>query len=394
MQSFAYDYPVKNYFGEGAVEQALAAELPNMGSKVMLAYGGGSVKRTGVYDKVRAQLEDAGKTVVDFGGIMSNPTYAKVQEGAKVARKEDVDFILAVGGGSVFDCCKIISAQAKIDDDIADFEYKQGKMPTEFIPMACIVTLSGTGAEQNNGGVITNEETHVKGPFVGALPVWAALDPALTLTVPHAQFMSGAYDSLSHCMETYFGTPRTPNVSDDINFAVQRNIIRNMRIIAETEADENQSARNLEARSELVYDSAMGENGVLKINKAGDFQCHMIQHQYGAYTHTNHGMGLAVIHPALYRHLAPAAPEQFARWAVEVWDVDDAGKDALAVATEGIKALAAFTREMGLPTTFAELGGDVSDETLRSVADTAVLTAGCAKRLERDEIFQILAECR
>lgn len=393
MQSFTYDYPVKNYFGEGAVETALAAEMPKMGTRVMLAYGGGSVKRTGVYDKVVSLLEAAGKQAIDFGGIMPNPTYAKVQEGARVARENDVDFILAVGGGSVFDCCKVISAQAKLDVDIEEYERKQGQMPVDFIPLACIVTLSGAGAEQNAGGVITNEETHVKGPLFGALPTWAALDPALTLTVPYEQFMSGAYDSLSHCMETYFGTPRERNASDDVNFAVQRNIIRNMRIVADTEGDEAQAAANLEARSELVYDSAMGENGVLKIGKVGDFQCHMIQHQYGAYTHTNHGLGLAAIHPTLYRHLAPEAPEQFARWAVEVWGVDASGKDELAVANAGIDALEAFTREMGLPTTLFELGGDTSDDTLRAVADTAVLTAACAKKLERDEIFQILKEC-
>ncbi|WP_304425696.1 iron-containing alcohol dehydrogenase [uncultured Adlercreutzia sp.] len=387
MESFVYQYPVKNYFGEGAMGRALASELPAMGEKVMLAYGGGSIKRSGLYDEVVALLTEAGKEIVEFGGIMSNPTYEKVQEGAKIARENDVDYILAVGGGSVFDCCKIVSAQAKLDEDIHEYEHVQGKMPTEFIPLACVVTLSGTGAEQNNGGVITDEVRKVKGPFIGALPVWAALDPAYTLTVPRMQFMSGAFDSLSHCMETYFGTPREGCVSDDINFAVQRNIIRNMRAVAADEGD-------MHARSELVYDSAMGENGVLKIGKVGDFQCHMIQHQYGAYTHTNHGLGLGIIHPHLYRHLAPEAPAQFARWAVEVWGVDPTGKDDLTVALAGIDELAAFVKEMGMPTTFAELEGDASDETLRAVADTAVLTAGCAKKLTPEEIFEILVECR
>lgn len=387
MESFVYQYPVKNYFGEGAMGRALASELPAMGEKVMLAYGGGSIKRSGLYDEVVALLTEAGKEIVEFGGIMSNPTYEKVQEGAKIARENDVDYILAVGGGSVFDCCKIVSAQAKLDEDIHEYEHVQGKMPTEFIPLACVVTLSGTGAEQNNGGVITDEVRKVKGPFIGALPVWAALDPAYTLTVPRMQFMSGAFDSLSHCMETYFGTPREGCVSDDINFAVQRNIIRNMRAVAADEGD-------MHARSELVYDSAMGENGVLKIGKVGDFQCHMIQHQYGAYTHTNHGLGLGIIHPHLYRHLAPEAPAQFARWAVEVWGVDPTGKDDLTVALAGIDELVAFVKEMGMPTTFAELEGDASDETLRAVADTAVLTAGCAKKLTPEEIFEILVECR
>jgi alcohol dehydrogenase YqhD (iron-dependent ADH family) len=385
MNSFTYDYPVKNYFGEGAIGQALTAEAQNMGATVMLAFGGGSVKRTGVYDAVRNQLEAAGKAVVDFGGIMSNPTYDKVQEGAALARERGVDFILAVGGGSVFDCCKVVSAQAKTDQDIYELEYVDHGTPTEFIPLACIVTNSGTGAEQNSGGVITDEKRHVKGAFWGALPQWAALDPAVTKTVPRAQFMSGAFDTLSHCMETYFGAPRTRNVSDDLNLAVQRNVVRNMRALA---ADENDDA----ARSELVYDSAMAENGVLKIDKVTDFQCHMIQHQYGAYTHTNHGMGLAVIHPAVYRHLAPEAPAQFARWAREVWGATAA--DDLDAAKQGIDALSAFIEEMGLPTTFAELGGDASDKTLRAVADTAVLTAGCAKKFDRDEIFDILVECR
>lgn len=155
MNSFTYDYPVRNYFGEGTMDQALDAEMGAMGKTVMLAYGGGSVKRTGVYGHVVDKLTSAGKRVVDFGGIMPNPTYEKCQEGAALAREEQVDFILAVGGGSVFDCCKVVSAQAMLDEDIETFEHADGKMPSSFIPMGCIVTLSGTGAEQNNGAVIT-----------------------------------------------------------------------------------------------------------------------------------------------------------------------------------------------------------------------------------------------
>lgn len=386
MESFVFDYPTRNYFGEGAVERALEAELPRMGHTVMLAYGGGSLKRTGVYDRLVKVLEDAGREVVDFGGIMSNPTYDKAQEGARLARRRGVDFILAAGGGSVFDCCKVVSAQAKTDVDMRELQYERHELPTEFIPMGCVVTVSGTGAEQNSGAVITDEARQTKSPYVGAQPEWAALDPALTLTVPMPQFMSGAFDSLSHCMETYFGTPRTPNVSDDINLAVQRNIVRNMRAVAADQSD-------LDARGELVYDSAMGENGVLKVGKRTDFQGHMIQHQYGAFTHSNHGMGLAVIHPALYRHLAPEAPAQFACWAREVWDVD-ADLDDLAAANAGIDALQAFIGQMGLPTSFSQMGTDASDQTLRAVADTCILTPGCAKHLSRDEVFQILVECR
>ena len=386
MNNFIFENKTKVYFGKGGVKEYLGCLLGNYGETVMLAYGGGSIKRNGVYDEIMGILNAAGKRVVEFDRIMPNPTYAKAQEGAKLARENHVDLILAVGGGSVSDCCKVISAQAKLDEDIWELENTKHTFPTEFIPLGTIVTVFGTGSEMNNGAVITNEETHVKGAYLGAMPMWATLDPALTLTVPHAQFMSGAFDTLSHCMESYFGSPRGRNVTDDINLAIQRNVIRNMRIIADDD-------QNLDARSELVYDSAMAENGVLKIGKSTDFQAHMIQHQYGAYTHTNHGMGLAVIHPALYRHLAPEAPAQFARWASEVWGVDAKGKDDLTVALEGIDRLQTFIGKMGLPTSFAEMGSDASDETLHKVAGTCVLTGGCAKKLERSEVFQILTEC-
>ena len=191
MNSFTYQYPVKNYFGEGALHTALAAELPAMGEKVMLAY---SIKRTGLYDEIVAALQDAGKTVVEFPGIMPNPTYEKVQEGARIAREEGVDFILAVGGGSVFDCCKIVSAQVLLDEDIDDFEHVQDKTPTAFIPLGCVVTLSGTGAEQNNGGVITNEATKVKGRGCGRFFV-----PSYTAQPSLRRYSSG----LSHPSERF-----------------------------------------------------------------------------------------------------------------------------------------------------------------------------------------------
>lgn len=387
MDSFTYQYPVKNYFGEGAVGRALDGELPRMGETVMLAFGGGSVKESGLYDEVAGRLAAAGKEVVPFGGIMPNPTYAKVQEGAALAREKGVDFIIALGGGSVIDCCKIVSAQAKLEEDIWALEREQGGSPTALIPLGCIVTLTGTGAEQNNGGVITNEELQVKGPLWGALPAWAAIDQEICLAAPHSLVIGGAFDTLSHCMETYFGTPRSGCASDDMNLAIQRNVVRGMRALAADPTD-------LDAMSELAYASIMGENGVLKIGKVGDFQCHMIQHQYAALTHTNHAQGLAAIHPTLYRALAPWAPEQFARWAQEVWGVENGDNDPLDVALAGIDALESFIREMGLPTRLSDLGADVSDEVLEAVAKTAVRTPGCAKALTDDEIVDILKTAR
>lgn len=231
MNNFIFENKTKVYFGKGGVKEYLGGLLANFGETVMLAYGGGSIKCNGVYDEIMGILNAQGKCVVEFSGIMSTPTYAKVQDGAKLARENHVDLILAVGGGSVSDCCKVIS---------------------------------------------------------------------------------GAFDTLSHAMETYFGKPDENNLSDDINEAAMRSVIRNIRILLT-------DPENYDARSELAWASAMAENGVLKIGKVTDFQAHQIEHQLGAYTNCNHGAGLAVIHPVLYRHIYKSGAARFARFAQNVW---------------------------------------------------------------------------
>ena len=379
MKRFDYEFPVRIHFGQGCFEDSLKKELQKYGKRVMLAYGGGSLKRTGLYDRIVTMLNEAGKTVTDFGGIMPNPTYAKVLEGARLAREQDVDFILAVGGGSVSDCCKIVSAQARLDSDIWDYEYAERKIPTDFIPLGVIVTASGTGSEQNNGAVITNEEKKLKSPLWGCFADFAILDPDLTKTVPMKQVISGAFDTLSHCMETYFGHPHTCNLSDRINEAVQRSVIKNLKAIIANPDDDF-------ARSELMWASAMGENGILKLGKVTDFQCHMIEHQLGAYTDCNHGQGLAVLHPTFYRHIYHSAEKKFDRWAQEVWLVQHA--------QQAIDALEDLINEVGLPTTLADMGITLADDTIKAIAASTVITPGCCKRLTPDEIEQILIECR
>ena len=386
MNAFTYNYPTKVYFGEKAAEKHLPAELAKVGPNVLLAYGGGSIKINGIYDELLGILKDAGKTVTEFTGIMPNPTYAKVQEGAALAREKNIDFILAVGGGSVIDCCKIVSAQAKLDRDIWELEYTDHGQPTEFIPMGAVVTAFGTGAEMNNGAVITNNEKMQKSPLWGAFYSFAILDPVYTMTMPMQQVISGAFDSLSHSMETYMGSPRAVNYSDEINEATQRNIIRN---ICKTLGAPN----DLQARSELLWAAAMAENGMLKIGKTTDFQCHMLEHQLGAYTDCNHGQGLAVIHPALYRHMLPEATGQFARMATEVWGVSPEGKSEAELAKAFVDALAAFIREIGLPTTFSEMKIS-SDTDFKAIADSTILTGGCAKRFTKEELLEVLLECR
>nr|WP_217936472.1 iron-containing alcohol dehydrogenase [Enterocloster clostridioformis] len=380
MNKFTFSYPTKVYFGEGSAAQAFAAELGKAPETVMLAYGGGSVKKNGVYDEMKALLTQAGKKVVDFSGIMSNPTYNKVQEGAALAREYHVDFILAVGGGSVIDCCKVISAQAQLSEDIWNMEYGKGKFPAAGIPMGAVVTASGTGAEMNAGAVITHEEKLWKGPIFGTAASFAVLDPAYTMSVPPMQVLSGAFDTLSHAMETYLGISDKDNVSDDVALAVMRNTVINMRRVR---ADMN----DVQARGNLMWDSAMAENGILKVGRLTDFQAHQIEHQLGAYTDCNHGQGLAVIQPIYYRHILKDAEEKFTRFARVVFDAD--------TAEDGLEALENFIKECGLPTKMSQLKSkvEITPEVLRQVADTCNIIKCNPRTLDRDEVYDILMEC-
>ena len=385
MNSFVYEKMPKVYFGQGVVKKYLPEELKKVGDTVMLAYGGGSIKKTGLYDEMMAVLKENGKRVVEFTEIMSNPTYAKVQEGAKLAKENKVDFILAVGGGSVMDCCKIVSAQAMQDEDIWKMEFEDKKFPNKFIKLAHIVTASGTGAEMNNGAVITNEDKKLKAGMLGALADFVMLDPSYTLTVPMKQVISGAFDTLSHCMETYFGKPSENNVSDEITESIMKNVIRNIREVIKNPEDVN-------VRSELMWDSSIAECGLLKLGKVTDFQAHQIEHQLGAYTNCNHGQGLAIIHPKLYRHIYKENISKFARFAVEVWKVESNNLSEEEIAKKGIEELDKFIKEIGLPTTLKEI--EITDkEMLKKVADSSNITAGCAKQLTHEEIYEILLEC-
>ena len=380
MNKFTYFCPTKVYFGQGAAADALKQELPKVGKTVMLAFGGGSVKKNGIYDELRTLLLEAGKEIVDFEGIMPNPTYAKVQEGAKLVRERQVDFILAAGGGSVIDCCKVISAQAVIEEDIWSMEYEQGKFPAAGIPMGAVVTASGTGAEMNSGAVITYEEKLWKGPIVGTGAAFAILDPMYTAAVPPMQVMSGAFDTLSHAMETYFGRSDADNVSDDVALAIMRNTVINMRRLT---LDIN----DMQARSNLMWDSAMAENGILKAGRLTDFQAHQTEHQLGAYTDCNHGQGLAVIQPVYYQHILEDAKEKFTRFAKEVFGQDTGEK--------GLKALAELIKECGLPTKMEQLESkvEITPEVLRQVSATCNIIKSGPRQLSREEIYKILCQC-
>ncbi len=381
MESFVYEYPTKVYFGKGAAERHLPGILSAYGSNVLLAYGGGSIKKNGVYEEITGILKAAGKNVTEFTGIMSNPTWEKVREGAGLAREHKIDLVLAVGGGSVIDCCKIVCAQAVAGEDLWDLEMVRHKAPSKApIPMGAVVTASGTGAEMNGGAVITNEDAKIKGGMFAAAPRFAALDPDYTMSLPRMQVLSGAFDTLSHAMETYFGRSDRDNVSDEVALAVMHSTVVNMRTLLK-------DINDYTARSNLMWTSAMAENGILKVGKVTDFECHQMEHQLGAYTDCNHGQGLAVLHPAYYRHIVKDAPEKFARLGRVVFEVE--GAEA------AVDALAAFIRECGLPTRLGQLKSkvEITPELLRQVADSVNLLPNGPRQLTHDEVYEILKEC-
>ena len=386
MNNFIFQNSTKVYFGQGCVKEYLAC-LTRQADTILLAYGGGSIKRNGVYDEIMDIFYKAGKQVVEFSDIMANPTYAKVQEGARLARECGADMILAVGGGSVMDCCKAVSLAARYDGDIwDDFWARPGVIDFEPLPLGVIVTVAGTGSECNGGAVITNEAKKIKtGRDYPALNArFALMDPTYTYSVPQKQMVSGSFDILSHIMETYFSAPDEDNVSDDIMEALMRSVIRNLRAAI-------RDPRDYTARSNLMWDATMAENRLIKMGKQCDFECHNMEHQLGAYTNCNHGCGLAVLHPVYYRHIFQDGLPKFVKFAQNVWGIPREGKTDAELALAGIDALAAFIREIGLPTTLKELGA--GKDQLRPIADSCGISQGSYKKMTHEEIYKIFCEC-
>lgn len=390
MENFIYEYPTKVFLGDGMTEKHLKEMLPVLGNKIMIVYGGGSCKRNGTFDEIASAVTAAGKEYIEFPGIMPNPTYRKVLEGAQKARDEGVSGILALGGGSVLDASKIIALQAANDADVWNAElHHTGVLDEPALPLGAVVTVSGTGSEMNGGAVITNEEENVKTGLFASAPRFAFLDYHFMETVPRRQVLSGAFDTLSHAMETYLGSSLALNASDDIALGVMRNTVDNIHAIIDDVHDK-------EARSNLMWDSAMAENGILKVGRFTDFEVHQIEHQLGAYTDCNHGEGLAVLEPVYCRHVYMHALSKFARFARFVFDVN--AEDEKEAAEKGIDALEKFISDMGLPRKLSELRMKdtaenlLTDETLRAIADSTNLLTHGPKTLTHEEVYEILRE--
>ena len=391
MENFVFENGTRFYFGRGQLEAALARELAGA-QTVMIAYGGGSVKRTGLLDRIVAALGD--RRIVEFAGIMANPTLAKVMEGARFAHDEGVDYILAVGGGSVMDACKVIALAATEELPEDEFwaryfvRFEPVASDAKPIPLGNVVTAAGTGSEGNGGSVITNERTLVKTgadrPQLNAR--FCVQDPEFTFTVPQMQTIAGGYDALNHMMEEYFSMPVGDNLADDLLEAAMRSVVRDLpRAVADPQ--------DYQARANLMWASSLAENRVLKSGKRTCFQCHMIEHQVGAYTDCVHGFGLAAITANYYRRIYDASSEalfQFRRFAVNVWGIDPAGKEDAEVARAGIEALDAWTREVGAHRTLEELG--VQPGQIDKIAASVVCLPSGFAQLTTEDVAAILRE--
>ncbi len=388
MNNFIFENATKTIFGEGCVKEYLTCLLRHYGENVMLAYGGGSIRDNGIYNQVMESLAKAGKKVTEFSGIMPNPTYKKVLEGARTARENKIDFILGVGGGSVMDCCKAIAMAAVYGGDIwEEFFARPGIMEFDPIPIGVVVTAAGTGSEMNGGAVITNGKLKVKAgrDYPKCNPKFALMDPVYTYSVPKRQMVSGGFDTLSHIMEIYFSKPDEENVSDDIAEALMRGVIRDLRAAV-------QNPQDYTARSNLMWEATMAENRILKLGKQTDFMCHQMACQLGAYMDCNHGEGLAVLQPVYYRHIRQDGLSKLQRFASNVWNISAEGKTEEEQALAGVEALADFIKEIGLPTTLRALGADRNTD-LKQIADSCSISAGSYRQMTHREILEIFEEC-
>ncbi len=382
---FTYHNPTKIYFGKTAMD-GLENELARFGENVLLVYGKASIKKIGLYDKVMKALMETNKKVTELSGIKPNPSYSQVLQGARLVRENNIDLILAVGGGSVIDCSKAISAAAYCEGDPWE-KYWEKALPLEnkIIPIGAILTMTGTASEMNGGSVITNEEKMIKAGRVFPSemnPSFSILNPEFTYTVPRIQMVSGIFDIMSHLMEQYFSGD-DDNVSDYLIEGTMKAVIASAYKALENPCD-------YEARSNIMWAATMGLNKILGVSKEQDWHVHAIEHQVGAYTDCPHGIGLAVVSIPYYKHIYKYGLNKFVRFAKEVWGVSADGKTDDEIALEGIDALAKFIKNLGIPTTLRELG--VTEDMLPKIAYSTGSRAGY-KKITQTEVLEILKEC-
>ena len=384
--NFSYCNPTKLYFGDDSLHY-LNEELPKYGKNVVLIYGGGSIKKNGIYDEVIKILNENEKNVAEISGVMPNPTVGKLYEGVGIARDHHADFLLAVGGGSVCDYAKAVSVSVNCEEDPWQKYYVRFEEPDcETLPVGCVLTMVGTGSEMNAGAVITNPETKQKIGHVFAdekiMPRFAVLNPKYTLTLPHYQMVSGIYDIFNHICEQYF-SGEDDNTSDYISEGLMRSVIYSSRIA-------NKDPQDYEARSNIMWAATWALNTLVSRGKSTDWMVHMLGQSVGAYTNATHGMTLAAVSLPYYRHILPYGLQKFKRFAVNVWDVDPAGKTDEQIAQEGLAAMENWMRELGLVMNISELGA--TEDMVEGIADGTLIMPGGYKVLDHEEIVAILNE--
>lgn len=384
--NFSYCNPAKLYFGDQSLDY-LNTELPKYGKNVVLIYGGGSIKKNGIYDDVIKILEAQGKNVAEIAGVMPNPTLAKLYEGIEIARKHQADLLLAVGGGSVCDYAKAVSVSVNCEEDPWEKYFVRFEEPScETLPVGCVLTMAGTGSEMNAGSVITNQETKQKIGHVFAdekiIPRFAILNPRYTMTLPHRQMAAGIYDIFNHICEQYF-SGEDDNTSDYISEGLMRSVLHASRIA-------NKNPQDYEARSNLMWTATWALNTLIAKGKSTDWMVHMLGQAVGAYTNATHGMTLAAVSLPYYRHILPYGLPKFKRFAIEVWKVNPEGKTDEEIAEEGLKAMEDWMKELGLAMKISELGA--TKDMIDGIADATLLLEGGYKVLKREEVVAILKE--
>ena len=383
--NFSYVNPTKLYFGKDALS-FLPGELARYGKHVALVYGGGSIKRNGIYDQVMDILKKAGKEVTEISGVMSNPTADKLKEGVQIARKANVDFILAVGGGSCCDYAKALSVSVHYDGDPWDKYFLKMEEPDcEIVPVGCVLTMVGTGSEMNAGSVITNHEQKLKiGHVFGeeVMPRFSILNPEFTMTVPQYQMISGIYDMFNHICEQYFSGD-DDNSSDYLAEGLMRSVIHSSRIAVK-------DPKNYEARSNLMWDATWALNTLIGKGKTQDWMVHMLGQAAGAITNAAHGMTLAAVSLPYYRHILPYGLPKFRRFAVNVWNVQTEGKTDEEIAREGLSAMESWMKELGLVMNLTDLGA--TEEMTPDIVKATIILNGGYKTLTTEEVEEILKE--
>ena len=381
--NFTYCNPTKLYFGKDALD-GLNAELPKYGKNVLLVYGGGSIKKNGIYDKVVAALKANGKEIFEDGGVMPNPTIEKLREGVERARKAKADLILAVGGGSVCDYAKAVSVSVNLDEDPWDkYFIRFEDVSCKIVPVGCVLTMVGTGSEMNGGSVITNHEQKLKiGHVFGenVFPKFSVLNPEFTFTLPHYQMVSGIYDIFNHICEQYFSGV-DDNTSDYIMEGLLRSVVHSANIA-------NQNPTDYEARSNIMWTATWALNTLVAKGKSTDWEVHMLGQAVGAHTNATHGMTLAAVSLPYYRFILPYGIAKFARFAKAAWNVNPDGKTERQVAEEGLNAMEAWMKKLGLVMNLGELG--VTEDMIDGIADSTLVMEGGYKVLTKEDIKAIL----